>query len=84
MGLPTEPIVNENGDVAITHFNTVPHQMKVGGYTYYFGVKANICMAWVKQAHVQQLLDTFKVCCGGHKRKRYRLSSPSEVEHWMK
>lgn len=73
----------QQGDyTAVRYFQEVEHKVKVGQDTYVFAVKKNICMAWVKNEHVNAVLGLTKICCGGNKRHPYRLAEDSAVSRW--
>lgn len=71
-----------DGYTAIAYYQTIPHTLKVNGYEYAFVVKANICMAWIKNEDVQVVLSTTKVCCGGHRNTVYRLANENDIRRW--
>jgi len=71
-----------DGHTAIKYFQQVPQKVKVGGVVYYFSIKANICMAWIKDEHVDTVLSLTKTCCGGHKNHPYRLANDSDIRRW--
>lgn len=76
-------MIIENGLVAMKYFQQVPQKVKLGKDVYFFTVKANICMAWVKQEHVTTILEIVRTCCGGNKTKPYRLANELDVKRWM-
>ena len=71
-----------DGYTAIRYFQQVPQKVKIGTDEYQFSVKANLCMAWVKNEHVEQVLNITRVCCGGHKNHPYRVASEQNVQAW--
>lgn len=71
-----------NGNIAIKHYQTIPHTLKVNGYEYAFVVRANVCMAWVKETDVNIVLSITKTCCGGNKKTIYRLANEDDVRRW--
>lgn len=75
-------MIEQDGNVAITYFQEVPQQVKIGDTTYRFAVHANICMAWVKKEHVQAVLNITRTCCGGNKRHPYREANETQVRRW--
>ncbi len=78
-------IKNENGDVAVTYFQEINKQVRVGdGTRYAWSVKRNVSLAWVNPEHVDHILSKTRNCCGGGGRKKgvFRLSSQQEVNLW--
>lgn len=71
-----------DGYTAIMYFQQIPQKVKVGSDIYHFDVKANICMAWVKDEHVGAVLGITKTCCGGNKNHPYRLASETNIRRW--
>jgi hypothetical protein len=72
-----------DGYTAIRYFQEVPQRVKIGVDEYRFEVKANVCMAWVKDEHVKQVLEITRVCCGGQRNHPYRVASEQNVRAWM-
>jgi hypothetical protein len=70
------------GYTAIKYFQQVPQKVKIGTDEYQFGVKANICMAWVKDEHVEAVLNITRVCCGGNKTHPYRVANDTDIRRW--
>ena len=75
-------ISDENGNIAIKYYQTIPKIVKVGGSEYLFQVRANICMAWIPEEYGNIILAKTKVCCGGNKRKVFRLANENDVRRW--
>jgi len=75
-------IKDDNGNVAIKHYQTIPKIIRLGGVEYFFGVRANICMAWIPEQYVDTVLSMTKTCCGGNKRKIFRLANEDDVRRW--
>lgn len=75
-------IRNTNGQVALKHYQTVPHTLKVGDYEYAFVVRANICLCWIDDEDVNTVLALTKTCCGGNKNTIYRYANESDVRRW--
>ena len=75
-------IKNDAGLVAMRYFQLVPQRIKVGGESYYFDVRACVCMCWVKEEHVEEILRIVKTCCGGNKHRSYRFANEMEVRRW--
>lgn len=74
--------VKEGDYTAIRYFQEVEHTIKVGKDIYNFVVKRNICMAWVRNEHVDAVLNMTKTCCGGQKRHPYRFAEDHAVTRW--
>jgi len=70
------------GHTAVKYFQQVPQRVKVAGITYDFAIKANICMAWIKDEHVSTVLALTKNCCGGRKNHPYRLANEADIRRW--
>jgi hypothetical protein len=81
--MPDDGRIVRDGKVAVKYFQQVGQVVKIGQDAYRFDVKLNICMAWVKEEHVNQVLNITKICCGGNKRKPYRLANELDVKRWM-
>jgi hypothetical protein len=76
-------IKNENGDVAMTYFQSSGKYLRMGdGMEYVFVTRRNICFSWVNPKHVDQILNKSRKCCGGSKKRVFRLSSQQEVNLW--
>lgn len=74
---------NENGEVAIKYYITIPQHLVINGNEYMFMVRANICMAWVKSEDVGIVLSKIKTCCGGQTRRNiFRYASEDEIRRW--
>lgn len=71
-----------DGYTAIKYFQQIPQRVKIGTEVYDFSVKANICMAWVKNEHVNAVLEITRVCCGGNKNHPYRLANETDIRRW--
>ena len=76
-------MIERDGKVAIKYFQQVGQKVQVGKDVYVFDVKMNVCMAWVKKEHVDAVLNIVKECCGGNKKKPYRLANELDVKRWM-
>ena len=71
-----------DGYTAIKYFQQVPQKVKIGTDEYRFEVKRNICMAWVKDEHVEAVLNITRVCCGGNKTHPYRAANEASIRVW--
>ena len=76
-------MIKRDGMVAMQHRTTNPKSTKTGdGTLYHFIPKFNVCMAWVKEAHVPELLaKRAKVCCGKQGQMFY-LATELNVNLW--
>jgi len=68
--------------VAVCYYQTIPHTIKVVDTEYAFVVRANICLANVKEEHVDKVLGITKFCCGNNKKKVYRLANENDIRRW--
>ena len=75
-------MITQGDSTAIAYYQTIPHVVKVKGNEYAFVVKANICLAWVKNEDALAVLALTKVCCGGNKKTVYRYANESDVRRW--
>lgn len=77
-------IHNDEGDVAITYYQSTGKYVRMGdGTEYVFTTKNNVCLSWVSPEHVDKILSTTKKCCGGKSTNNvFRLSSQQEVNLW--
>jgi len=73
---------NDDGWVALKRYQTINKLVTVGDEEYLFMTRANICMAWVRPEHVDQILSKKKVCCGGSKRPQFRYANDDDVRRW--
>jgi hypothetical protein len=73
---------NENGWIALKRYQTINKIVTVGDEQYAFVTQHNICMAWVRPEHVDQVLAIKKVCCGGGKKSQFRPASETDVRRW--
>ena len=71
-----------DGYTAIKYFQQIPQSVRVGGTTYNFEIKKQICMAWIKDEHVNTVLGLTRVCCGGNKTHPYRLANETDIRRW--
>ncbi len=75
-------MIVQDGDVAVAYYQTIPHVVKANGYTYAFVVRANICMAWIKESDIGAIMSITKTCCGGKKTVAYRYANENDVRRW--
>ena len=75
-------VYNENGEVAIKHYQTLPHVLGVSGIEYAFVVQHNICLAWIQPEDVDRVLSLKKTCCGGSRKPKYISATQIQVEIW--
>lgn len=59
-------ITNDEGYVALQHYNTNPKSVSTNdGTIYTFTPKHNVSLAWVRPEHVDEMLQKQqKICCG--------------------
>jgi len=69
-------------NVAIAYYQTIPHTVVLGKVEYAFVVRANICLSWIPLEHMEAILRITKTCCGGNKKKVYRLANEDDVRRW--
>jgi hypothetical protein len=74
----------ENGRTAVKYYTTIPHVVTVQKAEYLFTVRANICLAWILNEHVDIVLGLHRrgKCCGGSQQQEYRLANESDVRRW--
>jgi hypothetical protein len=75
-------ITNDEGWVALKRFQTINKVVEVGGESYLFFTKANICLAWVRPEHVEAVLNIKRECCGGSRKPMFRYANESDVRRW--
>ena len=77
-------IRNDAGEVALQHRTTNPATAKTAdGTRYHFIPKFNVCMCWVKEEHVDELMRMrARVCCG-KKGQKFYYSTQINVNLWM-
>jgi hypothetical protein len=75
-------IANEDGWVALKQYQKINKVVEVGGESYLFFTKANICLAWVRPEHVGVVLGIKKVCCGGSKKPMFLYANENDVRRW--
>lgn len=75
-------ITNDQGQVAIKYYQTIPHVLRVGGKEYAFVVKARICMAWIDAGNVNTVLSVKKNCCGNNSKTVYSYANEQTVNIW--
>ena len=75
-------VTNADGWIALKRYQTINKLVTVGDEQYLFSTRANICMAWVRPEHVNQVLSLKKVCCGGSKREQFRFANEADVRRW--
>ena len=77
-------IKNDEGLVALEHYNSNPKTVKIDadGTTYNFKPQHNVSLAWVQEKHVNQLLDTQVDICCGKRRMLCHLASETNVNLW--
>lgn len=76
-------VYDENGNIAVAYYQTIPQVVKVRGSTYLFTVKANICLAFVAPEHVEAVLGITKECCNGTHHATFHLPSLINAKRWV-
>jgi len=75
-------VTNDAGWVALRKLRTIQQVVSVGGDDYVFTNNANICLAWIKPEHVDQVLAMKRVCCGGNKKPLFIYADETAVRRW--
>ena len=76
------PETNEDGWIALKRYQTINKIVTVSGEEYAFMCRFNICMAWIKPEHVDQVLSITRMCCGGNRKSMFRYAQPLDVHRW--
>jgi hypothetical protein len=77
------PETNDDGWIALKRFQTINKIVTVGDEQYAFQCRFNICMAWVRPEHVDQVLSITKMCCGGNRKPMFRYAQALDVHRWI-
>jgi len=75
-------VYNDDGWVALKRFQTINKLVIVGDEEYLFATRANICMAWIRPEHVDQVLAIRRVCCSGTKKPMFTYANEDDVRRW--
>ena len=75
-------ITNEQGQVAIKYYQTIPHILRTGGKEYAFVVRARLCMAWIDASQVDKVLQIKKNCCGNNSKTVYSYANEQTINIW--
>jgi len=77
-------VTNEQGQVGLKYYQTIPHVISIRDREYAFVVKFNICFCWINFEDVSIVLETRrkKKCCGGTKPREYFYANESDVRIW--
>lgn len=75
-------ITNEQGQVAIKYYQTIPHVLQVGGKEYAFVVRARLCISWIPQEYANTVLAIKKRCCGNNSKSVYSYATEQMVNIW--
>ena len=51
---------------------------------YAFRNHAGVCLAWVDEDCLGDVLDVRRVCCGGQRSPVFRLANQAHVDYWEK
>lgn len=74
---------NSANQVALCYYQTLNPLIEVsGGTAYKFVTRHNICLAWVAEEHVQEILNRTKKCCGNNAKHVFRVANETEVRRW--
>ena len=76
-------ITNDEGYVALQHYNSNPKMVKTAdGTTYNFVPQHNVSLAWVSPEHVDEMMSKQqKICCGKHTKLCF-IASQTNVNIW--
>jgi len=73
-------ITNDNGEVAVKYYQTIPKKIHIAGTTYVFSVRNNISLCWIQEEHVSTVLSMTKTCCGGSKKSGiFRIATETDL-----
>lgn len=75
-------VVNENGQIAVRYYQTIPKRVTVNKHEYAFSVQHNVSLAWVDENDVTALLNTVGGCCGNPQKGVFKLCSRTNVNLW--
>ena len=75
-------VINDQGQIAVSYYTTIPHVIGVMKTEYAFTVSANLCMAWINPEHVDAILRIKKNCCGNNSKTVYRLEHEDHVRRF--
>lgn len=77
-------VTDENGNIAVRYYQTLPHVVGIGNpkTEYAFVVRHNICLAYVRPEHKDQVLGITKHCCGNNRKQVYFLADQKQVDIW--
>ena len=76
-------VTNDDGWIALKRYQTINKIVTVGGEEYLFFTKANICLAWIRPEHIDQVLNIKKICCGGSRKPQFRYANEDDVRRWI-
>ncbi|MFA6982215.1 MAG: hypothetical protein WC243_04325 [Patescibacteria group bacterium] len=76
-------MVNELGEVAIRWNVLTPKQVNLGTKTYYFNIKMDISLCWVKPEDIDKILAVRVSCCGGTMNQSCHLANELDVKRWL-
>jgi len=74
--------VEEDGKVAYMNYQPVDMTVEVHGRKYHFALQRNVALAWVLLEDEAGINEIIKVCCGGHRRRRFILANENQVQIW--
>lgn len=76
-------IYNEIGEIAVRWNMLTTKQIFIGNHEYWFNIRANISLAWVKPEHIDKMLSVKTICCGGTGSQSCHLASELDVKRWL-
>jgi len=71
-----------NNREPIVYYQTINKLVKVGDESYFFAVKCNISLCYVKPEHVDHFLNIRGGCCGKSKKGVFRKATDQEIRLW--
>ena len=75
-------MIPPEGMVGMKYFQPITQCISIKGTPYNFVPNRNVSFSWVKEEHVQDVLNITKQCCGGAPKPTFRLASPSDINIW--
>lgn len=85
MGDGLERVTNEDGWVALQHWNSNPRTVQIDTVYYVFAPQHNVSLAFVRPEHVDRILAVEEKSCncgGGRKRNSFQLATPINYSIW--
>ena len=75
-------IKTPSGQTYVKSLQTLNPVIHVGGTTYCFKTKQNVCIALIEERHLEQVLAMKKECCSGSKKPKFFLANELDVQRW--